>query len=444
MKIPEKAPGNWFQLIDADFSRGMKFLRSSEGKEFVKKANREYDHWENVKYYSLPEGITPEFAWGVLKVVRRAEKQIPLNDKNGVEFCYWLPDIVLRELSYIDKHNGEHLLSDRPDIPSQQKHTYLYSSLMEEAIASSQLEGAATTREKAKDMLRTGKEPQDQSEKMIRNNYRTIVHLKDLAKEPLSPETIKRIQVDITGDTLRNPADAGRYRSAEDRIQVIDRLDGGVLFDPPAAAEIEERIKALCAYANTVADDEFVHPVVKAIFIHFWLAYIHPFVDGNGRTARALFYWYMLKQGYTKFEYLAISQAIKEAPAQYARAYLYTEMDECDLTYFLVFNLKIIHRAIERFESYVEHKQTEMRQVMQSVGRNAELNHRQQAVLRHAITHPDARYTVKSHMAGHHIVYQTGRTDLFDLAAKGFLKKKKEGREFVFYPADDIGKKTEQ
>jgi Fic family protein len=63
-----------------------------------------------------------------------------------------------------------------------------------------------------------------------------------------------------------------------------------VFHTPPPAAELPARLEAMCDFANSKTPDTFIHPVVRGIFLHFWLAYDHPFVDGNGRTARALFY----------------------------------------------------------------------------------------------------------------------------------------------------------
>ena len=78
-------------------------------------------------------------------------------------------------------------------------------------------------------------------------------------------------------------------------------------------------IEALCDYANRETDD-FEHPTIKAIALHCWLALIHPFADGNGRTARALFYLFMLKNDYWLFEYLSISRVILRRRAQYERS----------------------------------------------------------------------------------------------------------------------------
>ena len=112
-----------------------------------------------------------------------------------------------------------------------------------------------------------------------------------------------------------------------------------IFHDPPPAEQLDERMAAMCDFANGKIPNHFIHPVVRAIILHFWLAYDHPFVDGNGRTARALFYWLMLRNNYWLFEFISISQIIRKAPIKYGRAFLYTETDDNDLTYFILYHL---------------------------------------------------------------------------------------------------------
>ena len=92
------------------------------------------------------------------------------------------------------------------------------SSLMEEAIATSQLEGAATTRKVAKEMLRTNRKPRTRGEKMIVNSYRTIQLLSQRLDEPLTVEFLFDIQESMTRDTLDDPTGAGRFRTAGDEV----------------------------------------------------------------------------------------------------------------------------------------------------------------------------------------------------------------------------------
>ena len=439
MKIPEKAP-NWKSILRNNYETVLELTTSSEIANLLQRANREYLYWDRFKYLPMPEGVSNEIAWSYLKLTRLGQiRRIPAIDKHNIQFGYWRPDSILRELHYIDQYAGGQILVDDPSIASE-KSRYLVNSIMEEAIASSQLEGAATTRRKAKEMLRSGRRPENHAEQMILNNYLTIRNINNVINKPLTPKLLNDLQASMTKDTLEEPDASGRFRNENEQNQVVDN-EGHVLYVPPPANEVQKRIELLCNWANEEQDKEFIHPVIKAIILHFWLAYIHPFVDGNGRTARALFYWYMLKNKYWMFEYLSISRIIVKAPAQYAKAYLYSEMDEQDITYFIFFNLRAIHLAIEELRLYLDKQQKELRETRKFLRDYPGLNHRQHSILYYALLHPDAVYTIEFHKNVNGIVYQTARTDLFDLEKRGLLEKEKRGKAFYFIPSSDIYKK---
>ena len=442
MKIPEKAP-QFKDLSEANLKRLTEVSIKAQEHDVFKKANNPYLYWDTFKYLNLPDSIPADLAWVWLRTfVRGANmKKIPLKNKEGGSFTFWLPGDLQKTLHFIDKNAGGHMLVDDPNINTAEKDRYLISSIMEEAIASSQLEGAATTREKAKAMLRSGRKPINNAEQMIVNNYTTIVNIKQFVDEPLSKQLIINIQASITKDTLDREDAVGRFKKIGEENQVVDDTDGTILFDPPPAKEIEERIAALCDYANNESED-FVHPVVKAIILHFWLAYIHPFVDGNGRTARAIFYWCVLKNGYWLFEYLSISRILLRAVSQYAKAYLYSEIDSSDLTYFLIYNLRAINLSIKSLNDYLVKRQQELSKLNKFIKHYPGLNYRQYELLQHAVSHPNAIYTIKYQKNVHKVAYQTARTDLFILKQKGFLKEiKLQGKEAGFTLSENIGKK---
>jgi Fic family protein len=172
--------------------------------------------------------------------------------------------------------------------------------------------------------------------------------------------------------------------------------------------------------------------VIRGIILHFWLAYDHPFVDGNGRTARALFYWQMLHAGYWLFEFISISQFLRKAPVQYGMAFLHTETDDNDLTYFIIHQTEIIRRALKELHGYVSRKAAETRACLNVLQNHPELNHRQQALIAHALRHPGFAYSIAGHGARQAVVYQTARTDLLSLARLGLLEQRKAGRALVF------------
>ena len=176
-----------------------------------------------------------------------------------------------------------------------------------------------------------------------------------------------------------------------------------------------------------------MHPVVRAIALHFNLAYLHPFVDGNGRTARALFYRSLLRHGYWLAEYISISRLLRRAPAQYGRAFLYTETDGADFTYFLLHQLRILHRSIDELWAYLDSKATEVRQAERALRGRPGFNHRQIALLTRALRQPEEVFTIKSHQTTHGITYPTAHSDMADLHARGLLERHKVGREFRFF-----------
>lgn len=184
-----------------------------------------------------------------------------------------------------------------------------------------------------------------------------------------------------------------------------------------------------------------MHPVVRAIVLHFWLGYDHYFEDGNGRTARAVFYWAMLRQDYWLTEFLTISTILHKAPVAYAQSFLLTETDDNDLTYFLIFHLGVLKRALAALEAYLERKIQEVQEVEALVRGSSGLNHRQRALVGDALRDAHARYTIEGHRASHAVVYQTARSDLLDLIERGLLEQRREGRAFVFAPPRDLGER---
>jgi Fic family protein len=257
----------------------------------------------------------------------------------------------------------------------------------------------------------------------------------------LTPEVVLELHRIVTEGTLDNPDAAGRLqRPDEERVAVFDRDEQErPVHQPPAAEQLPERMDLLCRFANGSDDGgQFVHPVVRAILLHFWLAYDHPFEDGNGRTARILFFWAMLKHGYWLVEYLPISRFIRKAPAQYERAFLETETDERDTTYFLIHQLKVIEQAIEDLHRYLQRKTAEQNEAKRMLRDTEGLNGRQLVLLTHAAKHPDHTYTFGGHARSNRVTHETARSDLGGLAEKGFLIRRQRGRAYVFEVPDDL------
>lgn len=401
-----------------------------------------YLHWDELRRRPAPEGLTHAEWWAAVTLSRVSLFQpLPLLDKQGAPFVFATPSPVVIDLHHIDRDAAGHIRATTGAPLQADSQRYLIGSLIEEAITSSQLEGASTTRKVAATMLRSGRKPRDLSEKMIFNNYLAMEHLRSLRDVKLTPGHVLELHRILTEDTLENAEDAGRYRR-DDEVHVVDVRDNTALHVPPAHAELPDRMQRLCDFAN--ADEvslPFVHPVLRAILLHFMVGYDHPFADGNGRTARALFYWSMARSSYWLMEYTSISHILRKAPAQYMRAYLHTETDKNDTTYFLLHQLQTIRQAIAALHEYVARKSREQmeteRLLASSPNLRGRFNHRQTALLNHALRNAGEAYRVDAHQRSHAVVYQTARRDLLELEALGLLEKTRQGNAFIFFaPAD--------
>jgi Fic family protein len=431
-------------------TNGLFGVNAAEGQRLLKTLNvppdhrsqEKYLHWDKLRHLDPPHGLTPEEWWWRIKILERGPgmRSLPLTDKRGEPFKYSLPDSLLRGLHYVDQHcAGEVAMEEVVTSSRQARRRYLVNSLMEEAIRSSQLEGAMTSRREAKELLKSGREPRDRGERMIVNNYRALQFMREEVNRELSPALILELHRILTEGTLDDPAGAGRLqRPEDDRIAVYDRDDGRLVHRPPPAEGLPGRLQALCDFANEGVSEQFVHPVVRAILLHFALAYDHPFEDGNGRTARILFSWSMSRNGYWLVEYLSISTILRKGPAQYGRAFLETETDDGDTTYFLLYQLRVIERAVNEMRQYLQRKTAEVQEVEELLQGDDGLNRRQLELLTDAIRHPDASYTFGGHAASHRVTHETARADLSGLVERGLLSKRRVGREYSFEASPDL------
>lgn len=404
-----------------------------------------YSHWDKIRFKPHPK-LTSEQWWAGLKYARFAQRRsLALGGIDGKPLWWCEPDIIAEKLHWLDVHAAG--AQQRTTLISEKeaRGTYLVRSLYEEAISSSQLEGASTTRLEAKAMLRENREPIDTDQAMILNNYRAMEFMRSKRELDLTPELILELHRIVTENTLDNPNQAGQLRTEKDDVNVIDNATGDILFTPPPAKDLAQRLVFLSEFANGQTPRHFVHPLVRAILVHFLLAYDHPFVDGNGRTARALFYWVAIREGYWLLEYTTISKVIKAAPKQYGQAFLQVETDENDMTYFIDHQLGVITRAVEELHEYLEHQQAKIRYAREQIARNPklqqDLNTRQLALLRHAIKNPRHAYVIEDHQRSHGVTYDTARRDLLKLSKLNLLDKVLKGKGYIFTVPPDLQKR---
>ncbi len=389
-----------------------------------------YLHWDQLRYREPPKGWSQEDWWLALKSRRHQQRRfVGLRDKAGHKFSYVLTDKILKACDEITSRASGQVGAAERVLTTRGRNQYIVKSLVEEAITSSQLEGASTSRRVAKEMLESGREPSDKSETMILNNYVAMQHIKDRAQDPLTPERVLELHRILVEGTLDDPRDAGRLETPDhQRVSVWDQ-DVRVHMPPPAE-ELPERLEELCHFANGDSGESgYLPPVVRAIVIHFMFGYDHYFADGNGRTARALFYWSMLHEGYWLSEYVTISKILKNAPSKYAMTYLFTEDDEGDLTYFIHYQLEVFIRALNELDKFLAAKTQELQSVRVALRSDGvDLNHRQIDALEWLARDTSHNLTVPAYARRYRVGDQTARNDLNELTELGHVVRLKAGR----------------
>ncbi|MBA2083013.1 Fic family protein [Aeromonas veronii] len=411
-----------------------------------------YLHYDELRHRVKAPAL-PEIAWGFKKLSRAGQVNnvLPLgdtgHDKGELVGRLFLTPTIQKAISLVDKlATTAHLQSMMARIGELTHLEYLLNDLIDdEAISSSQLEGAATTTIVAKDMLRRKRKPRTADERMIIGNYLMMDYAWEHRKEPLSIELIQSLhEIGVEGidDEEYTP---GVFRM-DDSVAVVDG-DDQVVHQPPKAELLDERMLQLCTWINLSHDDiessTYIHPVVKAILLHFCIGFEHPFRDGNGRVARALFYWFMFKSDYGAFRYIAISTLLRKAATRYGKSYVYTETDDMDLTYFVDYQCSIILRALKRFTETYEKNVLEVQQFnlwMLNSGLYGKLTEKQRIILHNTRNACGLKMSANFVKDKLDCSYNTASNALKGMVELGLLNATAEGRQTVYSikPLDEI------
>lgn len=409
--------------------------------EAVNKAQERYLPWEEFRHKTWVPG-NKEDVWSIIKLIRRANNQfLPITDEQRTRYNF-NPRAYVEFLHQVDLELGGIFLG-LEGFSESDRRQIIRRNLVEESIASSQLEGANTSRAAAKKMLAEGRAPTDKGEQMIVNNHETMRWIEEEVKDKkLSLDLIFELHRKITHKTIKEDHQGVLRRTLDEGgnpLVVKPWDDMVVAYVTPTREFVEKQLPHLITFANDETKGPFIHPLIKAIMIHFWIDLLHPFEDGSGRLARILFYWYMLRKKYWAFSYLSISERILKSPKQYAMAFIYSEQDEGDLNYFIHYNIEKIKLARKGFEEYLVAKIAENRRASDIVRKDNSLNKRQINLLQYLAKDGQRYTTLKEHNnINGDIGKVTAATDLKRLVEKGFLKKVRSGRNVFYYPTEKI------
>ena len=423
-KLPEKSLSEFSVSFDIA-------LNDPEFQKLVSEYTNHYVSWDELQN-RIEDHEQKKQIWTFIKILRQMQYEHITFRNLDLKYSF-IPEIV-RHLHTIDHYLSGSFQTHEKAIRMEQ--SLMIKTLMEEAVSSSILAGAEITFTAAMEMLLDGRKPKTHAEQIVVNNYDALQFMLTRKNTPLTRELILDIQRIVTRDSVEDRY-VGNFR-ADNEIVTSDLSTGLVYHTPPDFREIGSFIEDLCRFVNEnknpgkEAAVPFIHPVIKGIVLLYLMEYYHSFNDGNGRTARTFFYWFMLSQGYWIFDYLPVSRIILKSRENYERAYLTTVSDENDLTYFLRYTISCIVQALDDLLKFLEQKQTEQNATKAIIKNIDGVNQRQADILREMMEHSGEYFSIRKIMLMYSVVYQTARTDLLDLEQRGFLTRQKKGREFLF------------
>lgn len=168
-------------------------------------------------------------------------------------------------------------------------------------------------------------------------NYRNVMDYIDKAFEEAeggeagefsySEGQIKKIHK-LTVGRLIPEENQGVYRKTQ--VILRDLRTGEVTFRPPPAVEVPYLMEDFVQWANDKEGRE-VHPVIRAAIAHYSLAAIHPFVDGNGRAARAFATLVLFVEGYDIKKLFSLEEYFDRDAEKYYKTLIDTSNQSKDL-----------------------------------------------------------------------------------------------------------------
>lgn len=367
--------------------------------------------------HRLPVSISIQQFWPELEQERRkCSQELPLLAQDRKPFWFVLTGSIEKQCDAIAELARRDIAFTGPEFDA-----LFQGAVVDEAVYSSVIEGAFTSREQAADFIRQNKQPRNKSEQMVKNNYDALTYVLEHLEDEISEETILQIAQIVT-------------RSAAE-VQVTGYRDGAVyvtgregdVYTPPQADAVPEMMRALVEFIQKSE----LHPLLKACIAHFYFVYVHPFGDGNGRTARALSYMMLLQAGYDFFRYFSISGIVAEERGKYYRSMRNVEDSDGDMTYFIDVYSGMLARTVEQMEHHLKYHVL-AGQKLKELEQNGTLNERQLKGAKWLLESSGSSVTVETWRKKYKVVTETARRDLLALCDAGLLVRELDGRKAVF------------
>jgi len=290
--------------------------------------------------------------------------------------------------------------------------------LILESHHSTHIEGTALSLEQAKNILEgkkvAGVNRDDERELL---NYKKAMDFisKYLGKEDPVTEGIVRELHKITAQGVRGgQADPGNYRKIQN--YVVNSRTREVIYTPPPPSEVPPLMKEFVDWLNKTGD---LSPVLAAGIAQFQFVHIHPFIDGNGRTARLLSTLILYKTGYDFKRLFTISEYYDQDRPAYYQAIQSVRNRKMDMTVWLEYFVEGLHSQMKEIQQKGE-QLIKQDNLLLKIKSKTELNSRQQRAVKYLIR--NGKISVNEYQSVASCIRRTAQRDLEDLVAKKALK----------------------
>lgn len=260
------------------------------------------------------------------------------------KFWFYPADVIHKKIDEIEKLGKS--LYEQINKNITFKNDFLLDSSIEEAITSAIYEGAHSTRAQAEQLIASGDRPKSKDEWMLINNLQAMKWVKENQSAPLTRDAILRIHKIVTENTLEG--DDANFQGKFRNDTVFVGSHEGIKH-----AKIEQAIDEMIQL--TTNNPRYFHPLLKGILVHYFMGYIHPFFDGNGRAARTLFYFKSIRNQLDYVELLSVSAYLRSHGKQYEKSFEKVKDNEYDLTYFIDFCLDSMSSALKEVSRKVNY-----------------------------------------------------------------------------------------
>lgn len=367
--------------------------------------------------HRLPLAVPIGEFWPELTAARKQRSvALPLPAQNGEPFWFTVNKTIEEQCDAVAKFARKDIVFDSPVFEQLAD-----EAVLDEAVFSSIIEGAFTSRKEAAAFIYGRSEPKNRSEQMVKNNYDALAWVLEHLEEPITEETVIRIAKIITRNAAEVQEDG--YRTG----QVFINNAEGPVYIPPEASAVPAMMAKLIDFIHTSE----LHPVLKACIAHFYLVYVHPFGDGNGRTARALSLMMLLQSGYGFFRYFSISDIVAKERGKYYRSMKNVEDSDGDMTYFIDCYSGMLAGTVRHMEEHLV-KHVLAGQKMKQLKAEGKLNDRQNKGIGWLLESGRNRITVEEWKKKYKTAVETARQDLLVLCEQGLMVRSMEGRKAVF------------